>query len=204
MCRLQSEALFCLPEDLLSGCRFSYLDVSQPVALPALGTEEQPGSWRAYTDACCAALLREARDRPRGWVTVPADDPGLELAYRKVGDGHQLRLWRSVVEVEAPPAEVLHRLLRQRHAYDLRLVKWRVVERLDSDAEVFQYAVSAVEPLPVTEYCVLRAWRADLPRGACSVVETSVEHPGESRAAGCQRRIRGGVGGSWRPVWCRG
>ncbi|KAF0310435.1 StAR-related lipid transfer protein 13 [Amphibalanus amphitrite] len=185
----QSEALFCLPEDLLSGCRFSYLDVSQPVALPALGTEEQPGSWRAYTDACCAALLREARDRPRGWVTVAADDPGLDLAYRKVGDGHQLRLWRAGVELEAPPAEVLHRLLRQRHAYDLRLVKWRVVERLAADAEVFQYAVSAVEPLPVTEYCVLRAWRSDLPRGACAVVETSVEHPDSLVQPGGRRGV---------------
>ena len=47
-----------------------------------------------------------------------------------------------------------------------------------ADAEVFQYAVAAVAPVPVTEYCVLRAWRSDLPRGACAVVETSVEHPG--------------------------
>lgn len=77
--------MFCLPEELLAGCSFSYLDVSQPVALSALGTEERPGEWRAYADACCAALLRETRDRPRGWVAVNADDPGVELAFRKVG-----------------------------------------------------------------------------------------------------------------------
>lgn len=96
-----------------------------------------------------------------------------------MGDGHQLRLWRAATELEAPPQEVLHRLLRQRHAYDLSLVKWRVVERLADDAEVFQYAVASVRPLPATDFCVLRAWRSDLPRGACAIVETSVEHPGK-------------------------
>ena len=103
----------------------------------------------------------------------------VELAYRKVGDGHRLRLWRAAVEVEAPPSEALQRILRQRHAYNMKLVKWRVVERMAEDAEVYQYAVSAAAPLPASEFCVLRAWKTDLPRGACAVVETSVEHPGE-------------------------
>jgi len=31
-------------------------------------------------------------------------------------------------------------------------------------------------PLPVKDYCVLRSWRSDLKKGACVVVETSVEH----------------------------
>ncbi|KAF0298164.1 StAR-related lipid transfer protein 13 [Amphibalanus amphitrite] len=178
----QGDALFRLPAALLSRCRFSYLDVSQPVALSSLGTEDQPGSWRAYTDSCCTALVREARDKPRGWADV-------ELAYRKVGDGHRLRLWRAAVEVEAPPSEALQRILRQRHAFNMRVVKWRVVERLAEDAEVYQYAVSAPAPLPATEFCVLRAWRTDLARGACALVETSIEHPESPAGSGARRGV---------------
>ncbi|XP_043242273.1 stAR-related lipid transfer protein 13-like [Amphibalanus amphitrite] len=222
----QGDALFRLPAALLSRCRFSYLDVSQPVALSSLGTEEQPGSWRAYTDSCCTALVREARDKPRGWVTVPCVPAGascpstpttpstnggsafsvfsgspsssplppattadVELAYRKVGDGHRLRLWRAAVEVEAPPSEALQRILRQRHAFNMRVVKWRVVERLAEDAEVYQYAVSAPAPLPATEFCVLRAWRTDLARGACALVETSIEHPESPAGSGARRGV---------------
>jgi len=41
----------------------------------------------------------------------------------------------------APSVDVLERLLRERHLWDDDIVKWRVVERLDSQTEVFQYVV---------------------------------------------------------------
>lgn len=37
-------------------------------------------------------------------------DSFVDVAYKKVGDGHPLRLWKVTTEVEAPPQEVLHRL----------------------------------------------------------------------------------------------
>lgn len=97
---------------------------------------------------------------------------------RQVGDGHRLRLWRASVEVEAPPQEVLQLLLRQRHLVDPRLQRCSVLARLADDAEVLQYWQTAPPPLPSVHFCVLSAWRADLPRGACAVIQTSVHHPG--------------------------
>ena len=39
----------------------------------------------------------------------------VDVSYKKVGDGHPLRLWKSTVEVEAPPNEVLNRVLNERY-----------------------------------------------------------------------------------------
>jgi len=95
--------------------------------------------------------------RSRGWVTVnnPADS-SVEMAYKKVGDGHPLRLWRVSTEVEAPPNELLHRVLRERHIWDPQLLKYRLVIKLDANVEVFQYATGNMSPLPARDYCVLR------------------------------------------------
>lgn len=115
------------------------------------------------------------------------------MSYKKVGDGHPLRLWKCSTEVEAPPLEVLHHILKERHIWDPQLLKWRVIEQLNDKSEVFQY-VSGCQN--ISDYCVLRyniqlttederranlflfyrSWRTDLPRGACVIVETSVDH----------------------------
>ena len=88
-------------------------------------------------------------------VNNPADST-VDMAYKKVGDGHPLRLWRVTTEVEAPPEELLHRVLRERHVWDPQLLKYRQVAKLDSNAEVFQYATGNMSPLPARDYCVLR------------------------------------------------
>lgn len=78
------------------------------------------------------------------------------MAYKKVGDGHPLRLWRVSTEVEAPPTELLHRVLRERQLWDSSLLKWRVVTRLEPQAEIFQYVTASMPPLPPKDYSVLR------------------------------------------------
>lgn len=169
--------LFMVSSDMLTQCHFNYMEESIPVALEELGSELKQ-DWRGYLYACTTALLKEAREKSRGWVSVnnPADNT-VEMAYKKVGDGHPLRLWRVSTEVEAPPNELLHRVLRERHIWDPQLLKYRLVNKLDTNVEVFQYATGNMSPLPARDYCVLRSWRNDLPKGACVIVETSVEHP---------------------------
>ncbi|XP_054006718.1 uncharacterized protein LOC128891336 isoform X2 [Hylaeus anthracinus] len=169
--------LFMVSSDMLTQCTFNYMEESVPVALEELGSEMKQ-DWRGYLYACTTALLKEAREKSRGWVSVnnPADST-VEMAYKKVGDGHPLRLWRVSTEVEAPPNELLHRVLRERHIWDPQLLKYRLVAKLDTNVEVFQYATGNMSPLPARDYCVLRSWRNDLPKGACVIVETSVKHP---------------------------
>jgi len=83
-------------------------------------------------------ILLYTLSRSRGWVNFPGFDPHTEIAYKKVSDGHPLRLWKVSTEVEAPPLEVLRRVVRERHAWDPSLLQWRVVERLDTQAEIYQ------------------------------------------------------------------
>jgi len=87
-------------------------------------------------------------------VTTCGSD--VDVAYKKVGDGHPLRLWKYSVEVAAPPVDVLERLLRERHLWDDDIIKWRVVQRLDNETEVFQYVVNMMVPHPTRDFCELR------------------------------------------------
>ncbi len=80
----------------------------------------------------------------------------VEIAYKKVRDGHPLRLWRVCTEVEAPPKELLYRVLRERHIWDPSLLRTRSVQRLDQHTELFQYVTSGVGPLPEKDFCVIR------------------------------------------------
>lgn len=80
----------------------------------------------------------------------------VEIAFKKVRDGHPLRLWRVCTEVEAPPKELLYRILRERHVWDWSLIQSKVVLRLDPHAELFQYVTNDVGPLPPKDFCVIR------------------------------------------------
>ncbi|XP_014679462.1 PREDICTED: rho GTPase-activating protein 7-like, partial [Priapulus caudatus] len=107
---------------------------------------------------CDAEAMQEARDKFKGWMPVStvAGSDGTELSFKKVADGHPLRLWKCSADVEAPPVELLNRVLRERHLWDDDFVKWKVVDKLDKRTEIFQYMESAMPPQPTREYCVLR------------------------------------------------
>lgn len=156
--------------------------------LSELGSNTKNG-WRGYLDECQAALQKEAREKSRGWVAVAGHNPKVEIAYKKVADGHPLRLWKVCADIEAPPSEVLLRLLRERHKWDQELQSAKIVAQIDKNCEIFQYVRRNVEPLPDEEYCVVRTWKTDLPKGACLIVETSVEHSDAVHTPGSVRGI---------------
>lgn len=116
-------------------------------------------------------------------------NPKVEIAYKKVADGHPLRLWKICADIEAPPSEVLHRLLRERHKWDQELQSAKIVAQIDKNCEIFQYVRRNIEPLPDEEYCVVRTWKTDLPKDACLIVETSVEHQDAVHVPGTVRGI---------------
>ncbi|XP_035681138.1 rho GTPase-activating protein 7-like isoform X1 [Branchiostoma floridae] len=174
----ECEELFQVPEDTMMQCRFTYMEQGDPVTLDQLGRKkfDESSDWHNYIENCIQGLLKESRDKFKGWVSVSCPND-VELTYKKVGDGHPLRLWKCAVEVEAPPVELLNRVLRERHLWDEDLIKWRVVEKLDRQTEVFQYVTNSMAPHPTRDYCTLRSWRTDLPHDTCVLVETSVKHP---------------------------
>lgn len=126
--------------------------------------------------------------RNRGWITVGSFE-NVDISYKKVGDGHPLRLWRVCTEVEAPPTEVLTRILWERHVWDSELVAARVVMKMDEQAELYQYTDNTMEPHLTKDYCVVRSWRTDLNKGGCTIVETSVEHQDAKVPKGAVRGI---------------
>ncbi|XP_054747775.1 uncharacterized protein LOC129253431 isoform X3 [Anastrepha obliqua] len=166
--------IFTANKEKISKCNFGYMEESKPVPLEALGEGMQFHNWRGYLYECTSATIKEGREKTRGWFTISSqNDSNVDIAYKKVGDGHPLRLWRCTTEVEGPPKEVLDYIIKQRASWDTNLLESQTVKKLDERTEIFQYAIDGQL---TTDFCVLRSWQTDLPRGACVIVETSIDH----------------------------
>ncbi|KAI4898895.1 hypothetical protein NFI96_026642 [Prochilodus magdalenae] len=176
--------LFEIPHEMVTQSRNSYVEAElQAPTLEELCKQQQQQEeeeeegvlWPAHIEARLQCLFKEARDKAKGWVSCQSTD-NTELSYKKVEDGNPLRRWRVSVEVEAPPSVVLNRVLRERHLWDVDLLQWKLCEALDKQTEIFQYVLNRMPPHPSRDFVVLRSWRTDLPRGACSLVSVSIEH----------------------------
>ncbi|KAI1903423.1 hypothetical protein AGOR_G00027020 [Albula goreensis] len=175
---MECNRLFEIPHEMVTQSRNSYVEAE--LAVPSLEElckqlEEDGSSYHTHLDGLVQNLLKEARDKSKGWVTCSSSD-STEVSYKKVGDGNPLRRWRVSVEVEAPPSVVLNRVLRERHLWDVDLLQWKVPETLDKQTEVFQYLLNRMPPHPSRDFVVLRSWRTDMPKGTCALVSLSVEH----------------------------
>ncbi|XP_074715936.1 stAR-related lipid transfer protein 13 isoform X1 [Strix uralensis] len=187
---MECNKLFEVPHEMVTQSRNSYVDaeVHSPT-LDELGkqVDEEGGNYQMYLESLMQNLQKEAKEKFKGWVTCSSIE-NTELAYKKVGDGNPLRLWKASVEVEAPPSVVLNRVLRERHLWDEDFLQWKVVESLDKQTEVYQYVLNSMAPHPVRDFVILRTWRTDLPKGMCMLVAISVEHE-EAPLMGAVRAI---------------
>ncbi|KAM4628057.1 stAR-related lipid transfer protein 13 isoform 2-T3 [Polymixia lowei] len=175
---IECNRLFEIPHEMVTQSRNSYVEAD--LHAPTINElckqlEEDDGTYQTHMEGRLQNLLKEAREKSKYWVSCNSSD-NTELYYKKVGDGNPLRRWRVSVEVEAPPSVVLNRVLRERHLWDVDLLQWKVCETLDKQTEVFQYVLNRMPPHPSRDFVVLRSWRTDLPKGACSLVSVSIEH----------------------------
>ncbi|XP_058490001.1 stAR-related lipid transfer protein 13 isoform X2 [Solea solea] len=175
---VECNRLFEIPHEMVTQSRNSYVeaDLHAPTVYDLCKQlEDDDGTYQTHMEGRLQNLLKEAREKSKNWVSFSSSD-NTELYYKKVGDGNPLRRWRVSVEVEAPPSVVLNRVLRERHLWDVDLLQWKVCETLDKQTEVFQYVLNRMPPHPSRDFVVLRSWRTDLPKGACSLVSVSIEH----------------------------
>uniref|UniRef100_A0A4W3JHH5 Rho GTPase-activating protein 7 n=1 Tax=Callorhinchus milii TaxID=7868 RepID=A0A4W3JHH5_CALMI len=176
----ECKKLFKIPEEMMGHCRNSYMEQDlQPVNLEELGRThgDKRSDYQAHLQACIDGLLKEAKDKFKGWVNCSTSEPA-ELAYKKICDGPPLKLWKACVEVPASPEDVLRRVLRDRHLWDDDLLSSKVIESLDSQTDIYHYVQSCMAPHPTRDFVVIRAWRMNLPKGCCVLVTKSVEHNG--------------------------
>ncbi|XP_078078362.1 stAR-related lipid transfer protein 13 isoform X2 [Mustelus asterias] len=175
---IECNKIFQIPQDMMMQSRNSYIESdAHPLMLEELGKqlEDEGANYQTYLENLIQNLQKEAKEKFKGWVSCPCPD-NTELSYRKVGDGHPLRLWKVSVEVEAPPSVVLNRVLRERHLWDDDLLQWKIIESLDKQTEIFQYVLNSMAPHPSRDFVTLRTWRTDLPKGTCALVAISIEH----------------------------
>ncbi|XP_028321459.1 stAR-related lipid transfer protein 13 isoform X5 [Gouania willdenowi] len=183
---IECNRLFEIPHEMVSQSRNSYVeaDMHAPTIHELCKQlDDDDGTYQTHMEGRLQNLLKEAREKSKHWVSCSSSD-NTELYYNKVGDGNPLRRWRISVEVEAPPSVVLNRVLRERHLWDMDLLQWKVCETLDKQTEVFQYVLNRMPPHPSRDFVVLRSWRTDLPKGACSLVSVSIEHEDSSSVKG--------------------
>lgn len=170
--------LFQVPQDMVLQLCSSYnaAELSPPgPALAELRRARAAGvSLSLYMEESVQELLRDAAERFKGWMSVPGPQH-TELACRKAPDGHPLRMWKASTEVAAPPAVVLHRILRERALWDEDLLRAQVLEALMPGVELYHYVTDSMAPHPCRDFLVLRMWRSDLPRGGCLLVSQSLD-----------------------------
>ncbi|KAJ8266487.1 hypothetical protein GJAV_G00130980 [Gymnothorax javanicus] len=174
----ECKKLFQIPHDMMLQSRNSYIAAdAQPLPFHALGCDlkGEPADYQAYLAESIQCLLRDSSERSKGWHSAPGPE-NTELSYKKVGDGHPIRLWKASAEIEAPPAAVLHRILRERHLWDDDLLHCRVVESLEHNTEVYHYVTDSMAPHPRRDFVVLRRWNSNLPHGGALLVSCSAEH----------------------------
>ncbi|CAJ0941341.1 unnamed protein product, partial [Mesorhabditis belari] len=142
--------------------------------LPTLGHLGGCG-YRSYLVRKFKDMLKDHQDRWKGF-SFECSVEGIEVSSKKSPDGHPIRLMRAVTEVEAPPKEVLHRLLRERPVWDLSMVNWRLVDNLQPDTDIFQYVVNDTVGHPTRDCYVVRMQKPDMGeiRGACALIERSI------------------------------
>lgn len=84
---------------------------------------------------------------------MPLYDSSTEISYKKVGDGHPLRLWRCITEVNGHPNEVLSHIINNRAQWDTELLQIQTIQILDERTEIYQYSL---DDYLITDFCVLR------------------------------------------------
>ncbi|KAB0372096.1 hypothetical protein FD755_015888 [Muntiacus reevesi] len=170
--------LFQVPQDMvLQLCgSYSAAELSPPgPALAELRQARAAGvSLSLYMEESIQELLHNAAERFKGWMSMPGPQH-TELACKKAPDGHPLRVWKASTEVAAPPAVVLHRVLRERALWDEDLLRAQVLEALMPGVELYHYVTDSMAPHPCRDFVVLRMWRSDLPRGGCLLVSQSLD-----------------------------
>ncbi|XP_067386751.1 rho GTPase-activating protein 7 isoform X1 [Emydura macquarii macquarii] len=173
----ECKKLFQIPEEM-SRCRNSYTEQDlRPLSLEELGriSSTEPSDYHCYLQDCMDDLLKEMKDKFKGWVSCSTSEQA-ELAYKKVCEGPPLRLWKATIEVPAVPEDVLNRLLKEQHLWDEDLLDSKVIETLDSQTDIYQYVQNSMAPHPARDYVILRTWRANLSKGACVLLASSVDH----------------------------
>uniref|UniRef100_A0A8C5WLM3 StAR-related lipid transfer protein 13 n=1 Tax=Leptobrachium leishanense TaxID=445787 RepID=A0A8C5WLM3_9ANUR len=188
---IECNKLFEISPEVIAQSRNSCVDADNRIlTLDEIGKqlEEEGGNFSTYFENLIQGLQKEAKEKFKGWITISSPE-NTDLAYKKVGDGNPLRLWKVAVEVEAPPSIVLNRLLRERHLWDDDFLQSKVIETIDIKTEVYQYVLSSMAPHPSKDFVVLRTWKTDLPKGMCTLMATSVEHEGATLIGGVRAAI---------------
>ncbi|CAG5126235.1 unnamed protein product, partial [Candidula unifasciata] len=169
----ECKKLFTVPSNLFRQLQVQSVAHVEPSLPQDIGS--CPSDVRAFGQERIQMVLKESHDKNRGWVpTVTIGD--VEVFHRKPLDDCLLKEWKLVVDIEAPPVEVLRRIMHERHTWDEDLLSWSVVERLDPHSDIFQYVLNSMAPHPPRNFCALRYWRSDLNKGACALITKSVEH----------------------------
>ncbi|XP_031724810.1 rho GTPase-activating protein 7 isoform X1 [Anarrhichthys ocellatus] len=151
-----------------------------PLSPSHSGGEEELEKRRSKLQLSTKHLLKEAREKSRGWESHQAPEH-VDLAFKKMDDGCLLWMWRGSVEVEVPEKELLHRLLREQELWEGSLRQAAVIQTVSKDSEVYRYLLEgqghALSSRLPQEHLLLRTWQAIPSSGPLYLSSVSTEHP---------------------------
>ncbi|CAF1381371.1 unnamed protein product [Adineta steineri] len=137
-------------------------------------TTNVKNSYQGFIDRCIVEVMREScYNKLKGWTSFGINND-LELAFKKLDDGHPLGLWKCSAEIEAPPVEILNRLLNERHLWDDDFQSGTIIEQLSQNTHVYQYTLNSMAPLASRYFCEVRSWRTNVQLNTNGSCQTSI------------------------------
>ncbi|CAF0732029.1 unnamed protein product [Didymodactylos carnosus] len=122
----------------------------------------QKSNYKAFIDRCIDEIMREScHTKVKGWQSFGKNNE-IELAYKKLDDGCPLSLWKCTTTVEAPPLDILNRLLYERNLWDADFQNGTIIELLNKQTHVYQYIVNELAPLVSRYFVEIRSWRTNI------------------------------------------
>lgn len=175
------KGIFQVPSEAFIKCQFTKIDYSMsPTITEILGTYSVQ-TLNVFLNNRIEEIYKEFHDKARGWTRLRSKDyVCVDFFFKLVqDDDYHLRLWKLSVELDAPPLDILNKLLKFRFEWDEDLLEMKVIENLTNQTDVVQFVMNLMPPQPQRDFCELRHWRDATylnSKHAYLIYSTSIEH----------------------------
>lgn len=156
----QANRLFQVPGEAFTKCQFNKNDYCLSLTLNELLGSYSNTVLNFYVNDRIEEMLKEIKDKPKNWTKFRTESSLVDVSYKNIEDDNAgIRLWKLSIEIDAPAKEILDQILNARSEWDDELVDFKIIDSLNSQTDLIQYAMHFMPPQPNREFCELRCWK---------------------------------------------
>lgn len=185
----QANRLFQVPGEAFTKCQFNKNDYCLSLTLNELLGSYSNTVLNFYVNDRIEEMLKEIKDKPKHWTKYRTEASSssstslVDVSYKSIEDENaSLRLWKLSIEIDAPARDILDQILHARPEWDDELVDFKIVDSLNNQTDLVQYAMHFMPPQPNREFFELRCWKEAI--HITSTTTTTTSSPPSSSSGG--------------------